>query len=216
MKHCLLPFAFAAMLPTLAMGNDGVAGVSAGGIVFKKTDAIAMKKEVLNVSYDLITVDYEFLNESAGDVQETIVFPLPAYPASPHMFDTYYGQPNGFKIEVDGRPVPFTTRLVALSDKRDVTADLKQVGLSEAQIAYNDRLQAKVPALNAAQKRQLKELGLIGELPDGEQGALWDVQVNYIWKQKFPANKVVRVHHAYRPFYAGGPGGIGCGQQGIC
>jgi hypothetical protein len=95
---------------------------------------------------------------------------------------------------------------VALSDRRDVTADLKKAGLSDAQIAYNDRLKAKVPALTAAQKRQLTELGLFGELPDGEHGALWEVQVNYIWKQKFPANKVVRVHHAYRPFYSGGPG----------
>ncbi|XKM02920.1 DUF4424 family protein [Massilia atriviolacea] len=30
--------------------------------------------------------------------------------------------------------------------------------------------------------------------------------MNYIWKQVFPMGKVVRVHHAYRPFVSRGPG----------
>ena len=204
----------AAFWPALAGANDAVAGVSAGGIVLRKTDAIAMKKEVLNVSNSLISVDYEFLNESAQDVEETIVFPLPAYAVAGQMFDTYYGQPSGFSIKVDGQPVTFTTRLVALLEKKDVTAQLKKIGLSEAQIAYsshfdyneNPKLVPKMPALTPAQEQQLKKAGLIGELPDGEQGKLWEVQVNYIWKQRFPTRQVVRVHHEYRPFTTGGPG----------
>lgn len=200
--------ALVTMLPLLAMANDGVAGVSAGGIVFRKTDVIAMKKEVLNVSNDLISVDYEFLNQSPNAVEETIVFPLPAYPAASRMFDSYYGQPAGFLIRVDGQPVNFTTRLVALSGKRDVTADLKNSGLSEAQIAHNDQFEStsKVTPMSATQRGQLKKIGLFGELPDGEQGPLWEIQVNYIWKQTFPADKVVRVHHEYRPFYSTGAG----------
>ena len=38
--------------------NDGVGQVAIGGIVFGKTDAIAMKKEVLNVRHRKISVDY--------------------------------------------------------------------------------------------------------------------------------------------------------------
>jgi len=71
----------ASMLPAMATANDGIAAVGLGGIVFGKTDAIAMKKEVLTISYDKISVDYEFLNESGKDVEETIVFPLPPYSA---------------------------------------------------------------------------------------------------------------------------------------
>lgn len=208
MRYTLPAALLLTLLPSLAWANDGIAGVSAGGIVFRKTDAITMKKEVLNVSHDLISVDYEFLNASPNAVEETIVFPLPAYSAASKMNDTYYGQPDRFLIRVDGKDVGFTTRLIALIDERDVTADLKSAGLSELQIAHNEhfQLQIKVPPLSAAQHAKLRKLGLIGALDDGEQGPLWRIQVNYIWKQTFPVNKVVRVHHEYQPFYSAGPG----------
>jgi hypothetical protein len=163
---------------------------------------------VLNVSHKLISVDYEFVNESAHDVEETIVFPLPAYPVFTQVSDSYYGQPNGFSISVDGQPVKFAARLIALMDERDVTATLKNIGLTNAQIAFNPTLgpAAKIPSPTKAQEKKLTAAGLYGELPDGDHGPLWRVQVNYIWKQRFPVNKVVKVHHAYRPFYTGGPG----------
>jgi Domain of unknown function (DUF4424) len=201
------------LLPVLAQANDGIAGVSAGGIVFRKTDAIAMKKEVLAVSHDLITVDYEFLNESAADLEETIVFPLPAYTAALQGSDTYYGQPDGFSIRVDGKAVPFTSVLVALDEAgNDVTATLRKLGLTNAQIANNPAFGAapKVPPLTAQQKRQLHKLELMtNDGPSGPDEPTWRVQVNYVWKQKFPANQVVRVHHAYHPFVDGGPGAWG-------
>lgn len=205
-----LPLALAAcMFAPAALANDGVASVSAGGIVFGKTDAIAMKKEVLNVSHKLISVDYEFLNESASDVEETIVFPLPPYPAAQQISDSYYGQPNGFKILVNGKPVAFTSRLVAQGpDGTDVTAQLKKLGLSNAQIAYSsgfDKSVGSVPDFTAQQYKQLAKLGLLGT-DNGSQEPAWTVEVNYVWKQKFPVGQVVRVHHEYRPFYAGGPG----------
>lgn len=195
-------------LPPLALANDGIAGVSAGGIVFRKTDAIAMKKEVLNVSRSLISVDYENVNEAPNDVEETIVFPLPSYPAMRQDSDTYYGQPAGFSIKVDGKAVGFTTRVIALHGKQDITAQLKKLGLSDAQIAYNDTFaeRTKVAPLTPAQRQQLTSLKLLEQGADGEIGPVWEVQVNYIWKQVFPAGKVVRVHHAYRPFVSGGPG----------
>jgi len=201
------------LLPALAQANDGIAGVSAGGIVFRKTDAIAMKKEVLNVSHDLITVDYEFLNESGADVEETIVFPLPPYTAALQASDTYYGQPDGFSIRVDGKAVPFTSLLVALDEAgNDVTATLRKVGLTSAQIAATPDIRdtPKVPPLTAQQKRQLHKLELMtNDGPSGPDEPTWRVQVNYVWKQKFPANQLVRVHHVYQPFVDGGPGAWG-------
>ena len=91
-----------AVLVGTAVANDGIGSVSAGGILFGKTDAVAMKKEVLSVSTDLIKVEYEFLNESAKDVEETIFFPLPEYSAGYHGSPTYYGQPQQFTVDVDG------------------------------------------------------------------------------------------------------------------
>jgi hypothetical protein len=203
------------MLPLLGSANDGIGGVSAGGIVFRKTDAIAMKKEVLTVSHRLISVDYEFLNEAAQDVEETIIFPLPAYPAAQQPNDTYYGQPNGFSIKVDGKPVGFRTVVQALLDKRDVTEQLHKLGLTDAQIAYHPSFSppTKEQPFTTQQRQQLTKLKLIAEGPDGEMAPAWQIQVNYVWQQKFPANKVVRVHHEYRPFISAGPGESGMDDE---
>ena len=198
----------ATLLVSPARANDAIAAVGVGGIVFRQTDAIAMKKEVLSVSHNLITVDYEFLNESSSDLDETIVFPLPAYPAATQTSDSYYGQPARFSIKVDGKAVGYTTRVIALQGGKDVTAQLKKAGLTDAQIAYNPSFAAKAgqAKLTAGQWDRLVKIGLINERDDGDMGPAWDIQVNYVWQQKFPVNKVVRVHHAYSPFVAAGPG----------
>lgn len=206
--HLRVALCAALLLPACAMANDGIATVGAGGIVLRKTDAIAMKKEVLNVSHDLITVDYEFLNESPADIEETIVFPLPAYPATQQVSDSYYGQPSGFSILVDGKPVAFTAHVRAELDGKDVTAELRRLGLDDVQIAFNTEFEPrpKVTPLTARQRKELTRLGLLEKQPGNEGDALWQVQVNYVWKQKFPANRTLRVHHAYRPFVGAGPG----------
>ena len=201
----------AALLLAFSAGagaNDAVGTVAAGGIVLRKTDAIAMKKEVLNVGYDWITVDYEFLNESGADVEETIVFPMPAYPAGQQVGDVYYGQPAGFTVSVDGKPVQARMEMRALLGAVDVTAQLKRAGLTDAQIAYGDVFsdKAKVAPLSAQQRRQLAKLNLFGDENTGEDAPQWYVQINYVWRQTFPANRVVRVHHAYQPFVGTGPG----------
>jgi len=208
-----MKYAIAALLLSLAAGagaNDGIGAVGAGGIVFRKTDAIAMKKEVLNVGHQWITVDYEFLNESAADVEETVIFPMPAYPVGEQLGETYYGQPGGFKVTVDGKDVPARTVVRALVDGADVTASLKKAGLTDAQIAYPDFAAAehkiKVPPLSAQQRKQLKATGLLGDGPYNDMTPTWDAQVSYVWQQVFPRNRIVRVHHEYRPLVGAGPG----------
>lgn len=63
----------------MVFANDGFGALGAGGIIIGKTNDIAMAKEVLDISYDKIKVDYEFVNESNHDIIETIVFPMPPY-----------------------------------------------------------------------------------------------------------------------------------------
>ncbi|MET3133533.1 hypothetical protein AAKU55_003823 [Oxalobacteraceae bacterium GrIS 1.11] len=184
--------------------NDGIAGVGVGGIVFGKTDAIAMKKEVLNVGYDKISVDYDFLNESDADVEETIAFPLPEYAAHYLEMDTYYGQPNDFSIVVDGKTVPFQSVLAAKLDGKDVSAKLRGFGLTDEQIAYYPSFSPfdkKVKPLSARQEKILIENALLAKLADdGSWIPAWTVQIHYVWKQTFPAHQMVHVYHQYRPF----------------
>ena len=175
-----------------------------------------MKKEVLTVSPDLIKVEYEFLNESASDVEETIFFPLPAYEAGYHPSPTYYGQPQQFSIEVDGKRRDYQTMVAALLGGKDVTARLKALGLSEAQIAYFPLFtlfDKKVAPLTATQQKAMIGEGLLAKLYDEESWVpAWSVKISYVWQQKFPAGKTVRVRHQYAPFVAAGPGASYLGE----
>ena len=215
MRVCTVLAAMALAWSAMAAANDGIGSVGAGGILFGKTDAVAMKKEVLSVSTDLIKVEYEFLNESARDVEETIFFPLPAYAAGYHGSPTYYGQPQQFSVEVDGKRKEYETTFVAKLDSVDVTARLRQLGLSDAQIAYfpsHTPFDRKVAPLSAPQRKIMLKEGLLAQLYDEEWVPAWTVKVIYLWQQKFPAGKVVRVRHQYAPFVAAGPGASYLGE----
>jgi hypothetical protein len=198
------------ILPVTALANDGIGAVGAGGIVVGKTDAVAMKKEVLNVSYDKISVDYVFLNESDKDVDEAIFFPLPEYGPASESAESYYGQPAGFSVTVDGAPVVYKTVVLALAGGANVGAALKEIGLDDAQIAHyplSSPFEGRVKPISAKQEKLLAERNLlVRSMSGGHWVPNWTVQINYVWRQKFPAHKEVRVHHQYRPFASAGPG----------
>lgn len=91
-------FLVALLAPVFALAKDtvdGVAGIAVGGIVIQKSDAIALKKEVLTISRNLVSADYELRNESNADVEETITFPLPVYPVVTQQINTYFARPGG-------------------------------------------------------------------------------------------------------------------------
>lgn len=186
--------------------NDGIGYSSGGGIILGKTDSIAMKKEVLNVSYKKISVDYEFLNESNKVLEEIIIFPLPIYTADFEMSDAYYGEPNNFLIQVNGKSVSYKTQIKAMIEDKDITKSLKKIGLTDEQIAYfpiNSPFNIKVKKLT---DNQLKELIENNFLDNETNIPLWSVESAYIWKQIFNPGELLKVHHQYTPFVAAGPG----------
>lgn len=194
------------VLPVTATGNDGFAELAVGGIVIGKTNDIALDKEVLDISYDNIVVNYEFINESDKDQDVLMLFPLPAYPANPaESWIISHGQPSGFSINMNGKSVDFRTEVVAKVKDKDVTRELLSAGLTEAQIIKfpfdNNLLGIKDHdiKLPKAQIDLMTEKGLL----DDEYPA-WDIYVKYIWHAKFPAKSRVYVEHSYRPFIAEG------------
>lgn len=194
------------MLSFNAFANDGIGYSSGGGIILGKTDSIAMKKEVLNVSYKKISVDYEFLNESNKVLEETIIFPLPTYGADFEMSDAYYGEPNNFIIKVNGKNVEYKTQIKATIDEKDITNSLKKIGLTDEQIAYfpiNSPFKTPVKKLT---DNQLKQLISHKFVDDENHVPLWIVESSYIWKQTFNPGEVLNVHHEYAPFVAAGSG----------
>ena len=186
------------LLPVLAHATGAVKGVPVGGIVLNNTDRIGLKKQVLNISRASISSEYELLNESTMPLEETITFPLPEYAVAQQPAGTYYGEPAGLTITVDGKPAPFKTLLVARVKDADVTSQLRKLGLTDAQIAYHPSFGVELAynPLTPAQEQQLAKL----RLWTAGAGPAWTVQPTYVWKQKFPVKQVVKVQYAYRPF----------------
>jgi len=225
-------FVFCCFSPLQVIANDGVAAQGAGGVTIAKTDKIAIKSEVLDISCDSIHVSYDFINESDRDEDTLIMFPLPAYSANIPESNDYAGQPADFTITVDGHPVNYQTQLKAvivdfewldgggknIISEVDVTEKLKAAGLSEKEIAtyrfntkYVEGKQGEdeyyqFPIPNDKIQRLVKE-GLLAGGNMGEATPKWENRVTYVWKQVFPANKIVHVEHSYWPFTSGGAEG---------
>lgn len=210
----LAPFvaALSLTLSASAFANDGIGGVDLGNIKLGHTDKVAMAKEVLDISPNRVSVDYEFLNETDKDVHESLVFPLPPYHSDDGYEDGYFGQPPGFRILVDGQEKPFSTHVVATIEDKDVTAQLRALGLTDRQIALfpgeGNPFDVKTAPFTPAQMAVLKKKGWMTPDSDNKVSPTWTVSVAYVWYVTFPAGKVLHVHHEYRPFPTVGIGTV--------
>ena len=195
------------ILPALLLGNDGFGALGAGGIIIGKTDAIAMAKEVLDIRYDQIKVDYAFVNESDHDITETIVFPLPPYVVGDPSA-AYLGTIPDFKVVVNGRLVKFKTKVRAViydKNETDITQKLRDMGLSDYDIVMADY---HVAAIATQHQKRLIQNGVLNPHWKPEYGIepLWKNYVTYEWKQTFKAHEKLTVSHSYRPLCGGAVG----------
>ena len=189
-----------------ALANDGFGALGVGGVVVGKTDHIALKKEVLELSYKKIQVQYEFVNESDNDIISEVVFPLPPYPASPSETGVVAaGQPINFTITANGTDVRYATQVRASLTGVDITADLRTVGFTDAQIAtlpFEKTMQEGHQLPVYISSRTLTALQKKGYM--SEDIPTWDIHIAYQWRQTFPARKSTFISHSYAPFIAMG------------
>lgn len=197
------------MLPYLVFANDGFGALGAGGIIIGKSDDIAMAKEVLDISYDKIKVDYEFVNESDKDITETIVFPIPPYlVGDPNPYPYYKGSLPNFNVTVNRKTVNFQTkvRAVIYAEKEiDITQKLRDMGFSDYDIVMADYNLKKILRDKAD---ILKNNGLLDQnyeyFEDIGIEPLWKNYVTYEWKQTFKAHQKLKVSHTYTPLPSSG------------
>jgi len=207
-------FAVAVTWPIAANANDGFGALGAGGIVIGHTDKIAMAREVLEIGYRYVSVDYEFVNEGDSDVTETVSFPLPLYSSNPAESGIVYsGAPLDFRVTVDGKPANFGTRVWADLDGKDVTDRLAALGFTARQMALvpfeksvaETHQLSRPPEVLAA----LKAAGLV----DKDNSPVWQIRVAYEWQQTFPAHRPIRISHVYRPLISEGTASGYAGQH---
>mgnify|MGYP001193147524 FL=1 len=223
----------ALLLSTPALANDGFGGLTATGLTFGQTDAVAMEEEKLFIGIDRISVDYTFRNATSSDVTGEVIFPLPPI-AVWSGYESMMNLPEdltrpdvvGFTATVDGQPVQITIDRIAVLEEgydeanppskqydnpgRDVTADLERLGipLTLDYLAVRDVLLA----FPTEKRNELASLGL-GEYYEGDAAndipadvyGYWSIVTRYHWTQTFPAGKVLKISHSYtnRP-----PGGL--------
>ncbi|MEY4983837.1 MAG: hypothetical protein RIR62_2103 [Pseudomonadota bacterium] len=214
-----------------ALANDGFGGISATGLTFSRTDAVAMEREDLFISVDRIAVDYTFRNLTGADVTGEVIFPLPPLPLQ-GLLTSDYNLPDDltrenlldFTITVDGQAVtPKLDRIAVIEPPwdaprplsaqydtpgRDVTAVLAEYGIPLT--LDTDAVVAALSALPADDRARLTAEG-IADFYEGD-GAdippevfpLWSVVLRYHWTQTFPAGAAIEVSHSYENRPTGG------------
>lgn len=227
--RCVAALVFA-LLATPALSNDGFGGLSATGLQFAQTDAVAMESEDLYIGLQKVKVAYTFRNLTNADVTGEVIFPLPPIFLA-DLLQMMMNLPDNLEQEnflnftatVDGHPVTTAIDRVAVieppwdqrgapseqydSPGRDVTADLDRLGIPL------DLDVTKVVTLLAgfddAKQQELVDLGLIEIYPAYDSNPqeitpLWSVILRYHWPQTFPAGTTVSISHEYDNRPAGG------------
>jgi hypothetical protein len=204
-----IAFIFAAPLAS-ADADDSSAALAMGGLVLTKSADIRMAREDLALSPLAVKVRYEFVNDSAKDIDTIVAFPLPDIDLS-EFSESPIGTvknetPNfvGFALKVDGKPVAATVEEKAIYKGRDVTAAIRAAGLP-VNMAGTD-LYTRLPKLPLSVKRSLVSQGLLDiEGPNGPDlngddfHPAWIAQTRFWWRQTFPAGKTVVIEHSYQP-----------------
>lgn len=230
MRHFL---AAALLVPLMvavpARANDGFGGLSATGLMFGQTDAVAMEEEDLFIGLDRVAVDYVFRNRTAQDVTGEVIFPLPPISIGAQLQSDWNlpddrGRDNlvNFSVSVDGAPVAFAIDRQAVIEApweegrpvsadydapgRVVTDDLIRLGLPltvDADVALR-----AVLALDATARAEAAALGLVEYYPSPAQPEdaypAWSIVLRHHWTQTFPAGAAVRVSHRYDHHPGGG------------
>lgn len=232
MRNFAPAFGLFALLATSSFANDGYGGLSATGLTFGKTDAVAMLEEDLFISLDKVTVDYVFRNLTEADVSGEMIFPLPPISISA-VYESMMNLPEDvhrdnlveFTATVNGQQVPVSINRIAVIEPGwdenfkpsmsyenpglDVTEDLKRLGLPLT--LDMDQIRTGLLALSPKQRAEASALGLAAFSaadPDTETEQdvwpQWSIVIRYHWTQTFPAGQDLMVSHEYINLPPGG------------
>ncbi|HEY7855629.1 MAG TPA: DUF4424 family protein, partial [Terriglobales bacterium] len=180
--------------------DDTAASIGIGGLVFQHMDHTRMNREDLYISPLQVRIHFEFVNESSAPITTIVAFPLPDINQE-FLYNAMIGSIEkdpvnfvGFKTVVNGEPVALKVeqRAFAGTDGRDVTAELRRVGVPLNVGIVGFDLIHKLPKVKLA---TLKRERLIAE--DGS--ADWSVSTKFWWRQTFEPGKTVVINQRYEP-----------------
>lgn len=205
--------AAASVLPAYA--NDTMAELKAGGLVFVRSDVVAIESEDLYISPSAVRVAYSFRNNSDEDVESIVAFPMPDIVADPYA-NIALPEPGldnflSFSVEVEGASIDPLLEQRALAAGLDITDELVAAG-----IAVNHQLEGVTEAIGRLPESTLDEwvargIVVADTYDDGsgwktEYAPRWTLRSTYWWQMTFPAGRSIAVRHAYKPSVGGTTG----------
>jgi Domain of unknown function (DUF4424) len=186
------------------IANDSSVDLSLGGLTFKKADNVSIESEELTITPATVTVRYQFINNSSKPITLAVAFPLPDLDLS-DAASYAIPDPNSanfvrFETKVDGQPIEFKIHQRALLGNKDITAQLKLLGIPLIPL---DRLQGLIKQLPDADLNRLIEQGVLVQAGSNDRGQPlydpgWRVGTSAVREQTFPPNRPVLVEHRYR------------------
>lgn len=201
-----------ALVAAPALANDTTAELATGGLIFVRSDQIAMESEDLFISPSEVRVRYEFRNRGEADVESVVAFPMPDIKADPYTITSIPegARDNflGFTVEVDGTAIEPELDQRVFAAEVDVTDLLREYAIPLW--PYGEGAQAAIAGLDVAVLDDWVARGiLIIEEYDGGSGMkkvwspLWKLKSTYWWTMTFPAGERIEVKHAYTPSVGG-------------
>ena len=212
----------ALMLAAPAIGNDTMAQLGTGGLVFVTNDQIKMASEDLYISPTEVRVTYEFENTSEEDQHILVAFPMPDIQGSgDFMIDVpiqnaNYGSAEpiddpdnlfGFATTFNGVPVEAELHQYVFNNNIDYTKLLKNLGVPLE--PFGEATSDALAKLDADDIQNLTRLGLVFSYEfDGGNGTevdvvpIWTLRSTYSWEATFKPG-ISDVVHTYRPSVGG-------------
>jgi hypothetical protein len=192
-----------ALAPAVAFADDSSAELGAGGLVLTHSAEIRLADEYLRISPKEVTARFTFVNDSKGDVDILVAFPLPDIDTSRFSEEPLgrtTGDPLnfvGFSVAEEGRNVPFQVEQRAFYKGKDVTGVLRRAG-----VPLNVVDPAFTKSLDGLPPQELKPLET-ADLVDTSSGSYphphWLVRTKFWWRQHFLKGKPVVLEERYRP-----------------
>jgi hypothetical protein len=188
-----------------SLANDTSAELSVGGLVFTHSPDVSLESENLKISPKVISVRYQFVNQTAQPVTLTVAFPLPDIDLSEgENYSIPDNDPNnflGFKTRVDGRPINFSVHQNAFLGAKNISAALRDAGVPLMPIGLE---QIRLADLPQSTRDQLIQQGLLLKNGADDQGrqlyeGAWTVKTAAVRQQTFAPGRTVTVEHRYHP-----------------
>lgn len=212
----------ALMLAAPAVGNDTMAQLGTGGLVFVTNEQIRMASEDLYISPTEVRVTYEFENTSEEDQHILVAFPMPDIQGSGDFMvdvpiqNANYGSADpiedpdnlfGFATTFNDVPVEAELHQYVFNNNIDYTKLLKNLGVPLE--PFGEATSDALAKLDADDIQNLTRLGLVFSYEfDAGNGAeidvvpLWTLRSTYSWEATFKPG-ISDVVHTYRPSVGG-------------